>query len=120
MIPTIREKSCPTCKTVFNCTDNCWCNEFPPIIPVNNKGCLCKDCLTKEVKNHIQDYLKNLTPKRIKKIQKLGLPSNFISGIDYTINENGNWVFTSWYLLRQGKCCNNNCSNCPYPKNNKL
>ena len=29
--------------------------------------------------------------------------------------ENGDAVFTSWYLLKQGECCGNGCRNCPYP-----
>ena len=116
MLAAVREKTCPSCYTIFDCTNNCWCNDFPPIIPVNNKGCLCKTCLTNEVKNSINSYIQNLNPKRIKEVQKLGIPSKYIEGIDYTINKNGNWVFSSWYLLRQGKCCSNNCTNCPYPK----
>lgn len=46
----------------------------------------------------------------------MGLPKQLIEGIDYTINEAGFYVFTSWYLLRQGKCCGNGCQNCPYQK----
>ncbi|WP_317172740.1 DUF5522 domain-containing protein [Echinicola salinicaeni] len=42
-----------------------------------------------------------------------------MEGIDYTINEQGFYVFTAWYLLRQGKCCGNGCKNCPYDKINK-
>ena len=34
---------------------------------------------------------------------------------DYYINDEGNLVFTSAFLLKRGHCCNNNCTNCPYP-----
>lgn len=38
----------------------------------------------------------------------------------YYIDENGNTVFTSYYLRKQGKCCGNGCKNCPYePKHIK-
>lgn len=40
---------------------------------------------------------------------------NLIEGIDYYI-ENGQWIFTSEYLLKRGKCCKNGCRNCPYGK----
>lgn len=37
-----------------------------------------------------------------------------IENIDYTINEDGNLVFTSHYLLKRGHCCQSGCLNCPY------
>ena len=46
-------------------------------------------------------------PKNIPRTDKL------IEGIDYEI-ENGNWVFTKWYHLKRGYCCNSGCVNCPY------
>ncbi|WP_245553367.1 DUF5522 domain-containing protein [Echinicola vietnamensis] len=46
----------------------------------------------------------------------MGKPSSLIEGIDYTINDQGLFVFSGWYLLRQGKCCGNGCQNCPYHK----
>lgn len=57
----------------------------------------------------------DLTPGKIEAIQALGKPKKFIEGIDYNKNESGAWVFTGWYLLRQGGCCGNGCTNCPYP-----
>lgn len=35
-------------------------------------------------------------------------------GIDYYINEDGNWVFTRAYHLKRGYCCKNNCLLCPW------
>ncbi|MCK5814772.1 MAG: hypothetical protein KAH07_02395 [Flavobacteriaceae bacterium] len=67
------------------------------------------------MKFRIQEYVENLNPDRIKSIQNLGLPSTLIEGIDYTIDKNGYKVFSPWYLLRQGSCCSNKCTNCPYP-----
>jgi len=34
--------------------------------------------------------------------------------IDYTINKNGNMVFTAEFLLSRGFCCQSGCQNCPY------
>jgi len=34
-------------------------------------------------------------------------------GRDFTI-ENGNYVFTRYYLKKRGYCCGSGCRNCPY------
>ncbi len=36
-----------------------------------------------------------------------------VEGLDYDL-ENGMLVFSSWYLLKRGFCCENQCRNCPY------
>jgi hypothetical protein len=42
-----------------------------------------------------------------------------IKNIDYII-ENGLFVLTKEYLLKNGSCCGNGCKNCPYyPKHKK-
>jgi hypothetical protein len=35
-------------------------------------------------------------------------------GIDYYINEDGNFVFTRQYHLMRGYCCKNKCLHCPW------
>ena len=35
-------------------------------------------------------------------------------GIDYYINEDGNFVFTKAYHLTRGSCCKNKCLHCPW------
>lgn len=35
-------------------------------------------------------------------------------GIDYYINEDGNFVFTEAYHLKRGYCCKNRCLHCPW------
>jgi hypothetical protein len=35
-------------------------------------------------------------------------------GIDYYINEDGNFVFTKQYHLTRGYCCKNKCLHCPW------
>lgn len=42
------------------------------------------------------------------------MTTNLIPDIDYTINEDGNLVFTKAYLLKRGHCCTSGCTNCPY------
>jgi hypothetical protein len=37
-----------------------------------------------------------------------------IQNIDYIINDEGNLIFTSQYLLKRGHCCTSGCINCPY------
>lgn len=111
-----KSKVCEKCNTSFSCfNEACWCSELPAIMPLDeNRDCLCSSCLKEEVIDKIQDYLKNLSPAIIDSIKALGTPNKLIQGIDYTINEKGLFVFSSWYHLRKGNCCNNNCINCPY------
>lgn len=110
-----RDKYCSKCSTSFICGGDCWCNEYPSIMSMSTESdCLCSDCLSASIKEKINDYLIELTATKIKKIQRLGLPDHLKEGIDYTVNKEGNWVFSPWYLLRQGKCCKNDCTNCPY------
>lgn len=40
--------------------------------------------------------------------------------IDYTIDENGNLVFTKAYHLKRGHCCQSGCLNCPYGYTEKV
>nr|WP_275126055.1 DUF5522 domain-containing protein [Zhouia amylolytica] len=47
----------------------------------------------------------------------MGKAEQLVETIDYYVNEDGNYVFTSWYHLRRGKCCGNGCLHCPYRKN---
>jgi hypothetical protein len=35
-------------------------------------------------------------------------------GVDYCINEDGNFVFTKEYHLKRGYCCKNKCLHCPW------
>ncbi len=37
-----------------------------------------------------------------------------IEGVDYYINEDGNYVFTEAYHLKRGHCCKNKCLHCPW------
>jgi hypothetical protein len=37
-----------------------------------------------------------------------------VEGIDYTLNTDGNMVFTKSYHLKRGSCCKSRCLNCPW------
>lgn len=112
------KRECPGCSAEHMCDPrDCWCTDYPLILSVEEeKECLCPSCLKARVQNEIDLYIDDLTSDKIKRVQALGKPKHFFEDIDYTINEDGNWVFSSWYLLRQGACCSNGCANCPYPK----
>jgi len=69
------------------------------------------------MKETIAKHMQNLSADKIRSIQALGKPKIFIEGIDYNLNEQGALVFSGWYLLRQGGCCENGCQNCPYQTN---
>ncbi|WP_186644232.1 DUF5522 domain-containing protein [Fluviispira vulneris] len=43
-----------------------------------------------------------------------------IEGIDFYINENGYMVFTQFYHLKRGYCCDNGCKHCPYTEQPKV
>jgi len=46
---------------------------------------------------------KNIPPKK-----------DLIQGVDYYINNHGQWVFTAKYHLDRGYCCGSGCKHCPY------
>ncbi|MCS6917931.1 MAG: DUF5522 domain-containing protein [Chitinophagales bacterium] len=41
-------------------------------------------------------------------------------GVDFYIDENGNYVFTEAYLLGRGYCCGCGCRHCPYESKSNL
>jgi transcriptional regulator NrdR family protein len=53
-----RRKVCELCGTEFSCfTEECWCSELPPIMPLDeNKGCLCPECLGREIEQKIKNH----------------------------------------------------------------
>lgn len=45
---------CVRCGAEFSCgkslgAKRCWCEDLPPVMPVTDEGCLCPDCLKKEI-----------------------------------------------------------------------
>ena len=109
---------CAECGAAFRCGDpsgGCWCAAFPKVMPLKpDARCLCPACLAKAVAARIADLLSGLRHEDALALASQHAGGNLIEHIDYTV-ENGDAVFTSWYLLKQGTCCGNGCRNCPYP-----
>jgi hypothetical protein len=115
----LMEQICPQCNTSFSCLpQNCWCFDLPQIhfLSSESQKCICKACLNAESRNQIAKYIANLTPEKRKTIKTLGPVLKPIEGTDYTITHTGLWVFTQWYHLRRGYCCESSCVNCMYKK----
>jgi hypothetical protein len=57
-----RRKSCERCSSEFSCfTSDCWCNELPNIMPLDEKrGCLCPVCLEEVISQKFQERNTNL------------------------------------------------------------
>jgi len=111
-------KHCSECNQSFDCqtgAGNCWCMRFPPIIsPTLEKDCFCPSCLGGAINNKIDALVKQ---GGMESFQKLADPyrsrSKLVKNIDFTI-EDELYVFSKWYLIKQGSCCKNGCKNCPY------
>ena len=118
---TTKIKICSSCETSFLCGDisvesKCWCNDFPPIFNLSEGlDCLCPNCFKETCVNKIDAYTKTITPEKALTNKAITLPKSekLIEGIDYYI-ENGNFVFKTWFHLKRGTCCQNNCHHCPY------
>ena len=116
-----KEKVCEKCQVSFSCFSlGCWCANLPTIFPLRTgSDCLCPVCLKQETQTKIEEYINPLNAERRATIKALGEPSEMVEGIDFYYNEAGYFVFTAWYHLRRGDCCQNNCKHCPYKKNTK-
>lgn len=113
--------NCEVCQSPFICkvNESCWCNKLPKIITATAASCLCYDCLIKKMAVLVNEESAELDTQQKKEIKQLGIPQTLIQDIDYTVEMiagEGKYVFSKWYLLRRGYCCDNNCRNCPYPK----
>src|SRR5687767_11834867 len=107
----VKSKICSECSISFTCGSSqaggeCWCNDFPMIMPLNfNQDCRCPECLKKVVKEKVGDFIKTITTGNMAN----RIPMNYtgsgklIEGIDYLL-ENNTWVFTEWYHLKRGNC----------------
>ena len=115
-------KACSLCGASFTCgleseDSTCWCADYQLSMPLDfTKECRCPTCLKAFVKEKIAAYLESMTPEKA----SAGIGKNYATGgplieeIDYYLNEDGNFVFTAWYLLKRGECCRNGCTHCPY------
>ena len=111
-------KHCSECHQAFGCgsgTGNCWCMSFPPIMsPTTEQDCFCPSCLGVAINNKIDELVKE---SGMESFQELAEPYRsqikLIKNVDFTI-EGDLYVFSKWYLVKQGECCRNGCKNCPY------
>ncbi len=97
----VEMKTCPECNVQFECGGNCWCNAYPPIMSVTpNRGCYCQKCLHEVMVNKVNEFMNNLTPEAEEMVKALGPVKTPMIDIDYTLNEQGEKQFTTWYQLR--------------------
>ena len=63
----------------------------------------------------INAYAAELTPEHAihNKAKDLPKTKQLLEDFDYYL-EKGNYVFTAWYHLKRGSCCQNGCRHCPY------
>jgi len=120
-------QTCALCQAPLTCQSElsaspCWCMALPNIVSIDfsqaNEQCLCKECLAKKINIQLQSLYHN---KNLDQLIELAKPyrekTELVEHIDFTI-ENGLYVFSAWYHLKRGKCCNNGCKHCPYNKHN--
>ncbi|MGF1767573.1 DUF5522 domain-containing protein [Enterovibrio makurazakiensis] len=114
--------NCPECGDALTCTaesGNCWCMQFPNVLPVNDKAnlaCLCQTCLAKKVNAQLSEIYQTYTTNELIRLAKpYAAITQLVDGLDYTM-ENGFMVFSAWYHLKRGTCCGNGCRHCPFGK----
>jgi hypothetical protein len=105
---------------IFACTTGgCATGDFKsdtvtPIAAASTPSCLCPDCLKQVTLTHIKQHIDTVRVHDVAPVlSPQQLQKTFIEGLDYTL-EAGSYVFSRWFLLKQGKCCGNACRNCPY------
>ena len=114
----MKSKICTVCLVSFSCNASggdaaCWCSDYPAVLsPEPGQDCLCPDCLKKRINDTIHHLIgtKKITERMM---DNYAGKENLIEGIDYYV-EKGLWVFTAWYHLKRGHCCNSGCRHCPY------
>jgi len=78
------------------------------------QDCFCPSCLGSAINNKIDALVKEIG---MESFQKLADPyrskAKLVKNVDFTI-EDELYVFSKWYLIKQGNCCRNGCKNCPY------
>ena len=115
-------KACSTCGALFECGlaapgRGCWCGSLPAIMPLDfSQDCRCPACLKAEIKRRIEAYVATVTPETAhQSAARLGPADDaLVEEIDYELDEFGRLVFTAWYLLKRGSCCQSGCRHCPY------
>ncbi|MEQ9591373.1 MAG: DUF5522 domain-containing protein [Cyclobacteriaceae bacterium] len=110
---------CNRCSKSFSCgaaiSSTCWCRELPPLLSVNEgDSCLCKTCLVEEANRKIEVLVGEWKAGKLKEgMFQDYQTSKSVEGIDFYMGK-GNLVFTQWYHLKRGYCCESGCRHCPY------
>ena len=114
-----KKEYCSSCNKAFTCGskigESCWCNTYSIIMPLDfQQSCLCSDCLGKLISKKLDKFIKSKPLWAAMGVAgKNRNDDKIIEHIDYHI-ENGKNVFSAWYLLKRGYCCDEGCRNCPY------
>ena len=82
----------------------------------NQTECFCETCLSKITQEKIIQTLNSLNlQESILVAKNYQDHEKLIEGIDYFV-EHERYVFTKWYHLKRGICCQNGCRHCPYSR----
>ena len=80
-----------------------------------SRDCRCPDCLARAIGRLIEERLASISHAEALQLATSQPTSpRLIEHIDYTL-EDGKYIFSKWFLIKQGTCCGNGCRNCPYP-----
>ena len=106
-------KNCPRCGTAFTCLvediDNCPCHVLVLSEPAkvflksSYLDCLCTECLI-HINQQTQEALLHSFPTEKEML---------VEGLHY-YKDGELWVFTEFYHLLRGYCCQNACRHCAY------
>jgi len=122
----MKTKHCSACGIAFGCGQSadgsgpcCWCASLPALMPLEAEAgldCRCPACLKAVLQQRIEAYVQTITPETARGsiAPRYAGIGPLVEGIDYELNARGLMVFTKWYLLKQGTCCQSGCANCPY------
>lgn len=113
-------KYCANCSSLLTCDppeEGCWCMSLPNIAPVATIGgndCLCRNCLIEQINLTLSAYYQSHSLDELLAFAKEhNQVSSYIEGLDYQVVD-GQPQHSKWYLLKQGKCCEQDCHHCPY------
>ena len=105
-------KTCSTCGARFDCGAG---DSARPMPLDFSQDCRCPPCLKAEIQSRIAAFVATVTPAQARAGVGLRWASDdaLVEDIDYEL-EGGCLVFTAWYLLKRGACCESGCRHCPY------
>lgn len=106
-------KICQRCENSFECkvgdVANCQCSTVSVTAAANDflektdYDCLCKKCLS-TITQMVEKASQSKIPTR---------SNQLVEGLHYYM-DSGFFVFTEFYHLQKGQCCQNGCRHCAY------